>query len=144
MSLVPQQWAFAKCIAKLIPAAEALGFVLAGKELGRSKLEAWVNSQPAHSRMVIHLQNGLEVDYPDEVGGYGIQNSLHISDLAEDYAIFRDGVCLTCGATTPQLIATLKPLGDLWESLDPHCKWGGYFVHPRPDPDHFEWRPDPA
>lgn len=31
-----------------------------------------------------------------------------------------------------------KPLGDFWKSLDPRNRWGGDFVHPRPDSDHFE------
>ena len=43
----------------------------------------------------------------------------------KDFAIFKDGVCLTCGASTQQLLDTLRPLGTFWESLDPHCRWGG-------------------
>jgi hypothetical protein len=60
--------------------------------------------------------------------GRGIANSLHISRLAVDINLFRDGVYLTDSDD-------YQPLGLWWESLHPLCRWGGRFQ--KPDGNHF-------
>lgn len=52
--------------------------------------------------------------------GKGITNSLHCDKLAVDLHLFRDGAYLSSGAEH-------RPFGELWESLDPMCRWGGRF-----------------
>jgi hypothetical protein len=77
-------------------------------------------------------ENGYELTLGDayrdprlhgEVGekkGYGHPSSFHKVRKAIDLNLFKDGVYLT---TTE----AHSPLGELWESLDPRCTWGGRF-----------------
>lgn len=52
--------------------------------------------------------------------GYGHASSNHKQRLAVDFNLFKDGVFLM--GTEDH-----RPLGEFWESLDPLCKWGGFF-----------------
>lgn len=63
--------------------------------------------------------------------GYGARNSNHKLRLAIDLNLFRDGVYLS---RTEDHV----PLGNFWESLDPHCRWGGRYR----DGNHYEWVPE--
>lgn len=69
--------------------------------------------------------------YTGESKGYGARNSLHKLRLAVDLNLFKDGVWLR---TTNDH----RFLGVYWESLDPHCRWGGRFQ----DGNHYEWNPE--
>ncbi len=65
--------------------------------------------------------------------GRGIKNSLHPKRLAIDLNLFKDGKYLT---NSEDYIL----LGEYWESLSEgeiKCVWGGRFVGPRPDGNHF-------
>jgi hypothetical protein len=58
--------------------------------------------------------------------GKGIANSLHISRLAIDLNLFRNGTWLSKSED-------FLPLGEWWEKQDPLCRWGGRFG----DGNHF-------
>jgi hypothetical protein len=66
--------------------------------------------------------------------GRGISNSLHISNLAIDLLLFRNGKWLTNSED-------YLPLGEWWEKQDPLARWGGRFRdkygRPKPDGNHF-------
>jgi hypothetical protein len=60
--------------------------------------------------------------------GKGITKSLHISSLAIDLLLLKDGKVVHDSAK-------YEPLGRYWERLHPLCCWGGRFT--RPDGGHF-------
>lgn len=60
-------------------------------------------------------------------------NSRHLQRLAVDFNVFKNGVLIGDKAT-------IKPLGDYWESLDDENKWGGNFKS-LGDYGHFERTP---
>jgi len=60
--------------------------------------------------------------------GLGIANSLHISRLAIDLNLFKDGIMLTS-------VDAFAPLGIYWKNLATDCSWGGDFS--KPDVYHF-------
>lgn len=60
--------------------------------------------------------------------GSGISHSLHLSGLAVDLNLFKDGVWLT---TTEDH----RPLGEYWKSLRPENCWGGDFTNK--DGNHY-------
>lgn len=94
-------------------------------------MQAWINALPPHSNIHADIPNSTtDVHYTEEVGGRGISKSLHLSRLAADFNIFKDGGIVS----NPD---TLKPLGDYWQSLDPKNRWGGFFKT-RLDLPHFE------
>lgn len=97
MSLVAEQAAFLLDVAKLIQYAHEQGFVLTGGELYRSP-----------EQQAIYVQTGRSKT----------SNSLHLSRLAIDFNIFKDGVL----TGDKKLLA---PLGAYWESLHPLNSWGG-------------------
>jgi len=109
MSLVNEQWAFIKDIAKLIVKAEELGIVLTGGECYRP-----IEMQE------LYLKRGRTKTL----------KSNHLRRLAQDYNFFIDGqLCYD--------IAKLKPLGDYWESLHEYNRWGGNWSTFK-DVPHFE------
>lgn len=72
--------------------------------------------------------------------GKGIKDSLHCDRLAIDLNLFSsDGTYLTDAKS-------YEKFGTFWESLNPHNRWGGYFVSKYGgklvDLDHFERKPE--
>lgn len=59
-----------------------------------------------------------------------MKGSLHHNGLAADVLLYKDGVYLT---KTEDHTA----FGEYWESLHPHCKWGGHFR----DGNHYSFAP---
>lgn len=108
MTLREQQSLFIQLKAQFELWVFAQGWELTGKELLRTKLQADANA----------------------ASGAGISNSLHLLGLAQDYALFKDGMNLTG-------LEDWRPLGEKWESMHPMARWGGRFG----DADHFslEW-----
>ena len=90
--------------------------------------------------ILLLYQRGYKLTYGDayrdprahgEVGmkkAYGRSRSCHKSRLALDLNLFKDGEYLT---ETSQYLEA----GQLWESLDPRCRWGGRFD----DGNHFSF-----
>lgn len=134
MTLVDQQWKFLQHVAALIDFAATKGMVLTGDELERSEVEAYINSCPAGSSLTITSPTGESFHFAEAVGGKGIAKSLHRQRLAIDLNLIIDGALA-------RTVDDYRPLGEYWESLDPQNRWGGKFVHPRPDADHFERQP---
>ena len=58
------------------------------------------------------------------------ENSFHYKRLAIDLNLFKDGKFLT--ETKDH-----EPLGLFWESLSPHCTWGGRFKNT--DGNHYSY-----
>ena len=109
-NLIQKQQAFARLIASLITFAYAQGYKITLGEAYRTPEQAKWNA--AH--------------------GLGIANSLHISRLAMDFIVWKDGKMLTS-------FEDHKPLGEHWESLSTpglQCCWGGRF-HSIVDSGHF-------
>jgi hypothetical protein len=102
MTLRQKQSAFAKLVARLIWHAEEIGFEVTFGEAYRS---------PAEAKRLHEL-------------GIGTLNSLHISRLAIDLNLFKDGIYLSSTESH-------RPLGEWWESQsippDITCHWGGRF-----------------
>jgi len=102
MTLRQKQSAFAKLVASLIWKADDLGFEVTIGEVYRS---------PEEAKRLFDL-------------GKGILNSLHISKLAVDINLFRNGIYLSSTESH-------RPLGEWWEtkSIPPDiiCHWGGRF-----------------
>ncbi len=109
MSLVDEQAAFLVHAANLIQHAVSLGFVVTGGELYRTPEQQALHVKAGRSRTM---------------------QSKHLSRLAIDLNFFRDGQ-LTYDK------ATLQPVGDYWEALDPKNSWGGNWSR-FPDTPHFE------
>lgn len=106
MSLSEKQKLFTCLVAKLIEFAYAQGYSLTFGE-------AW---RPPETAAIYAKQ------------GKGIKNSLHTKRLAVDFNLFKGDVYLTKSED-------YRFLGEFWESLDPLCRWGGFFS--RPDGNHF-------
>ena len=106
MTLSEKQQLFARLFAGLIREALRQGFQLT---LG----EVWRPAETAR----LYAEKGI-----------GTPNSLHISRLAADINLFRDGQYLTRSED-------YVSLGVWWETRHPLCRWGGRFT--RPDGNHF-------
>lgn len=96
MSLVNDQHKFLQDAAKLIIHAGEQGFKVTAGELFRSP-----------EQQAIYVKTGRSKT----------QNSLHLSRLAIDINVFKNGKL--CGKEE------MKELGAFWESLDPLNSWGG-------------------
>lgn len=97
MSMIESQAAFLLDVCKLVQHATSLGFTLTAGELYRTP-----------EQQEIYLKTGRSQT----------MNSLHLSRLAVDFNIFRDGkLCYDR--------KVLAPLGAFWESLHPLNSWGG-------------------
>jgi hypothetical protein len=107
LTLGQKQRLFTRLVAKLIEHAYANGYELTFGEAYRTPEQAKLNA----------------------AGGSGIINSLHISRLAVDLNLFKDGKFLTTSEDH-------RPLGLFWKTLHPDCAWGGDF-RPRPDGNHY-------
>jgi hypothetical protein len=110
-SLVDAQWAFLKDVATLIQFIESEGDMATGGELQRTLYQQQENIRKGVSKTL---------------------NSLHLSKLAIDLAIFHDGLWL-------QDRDSLKKYGDFWQGLHPDNEWGGSWVS-FPDIPHFQRR----
>lgn len=107
LTLGQKQRLFTRLVAKLIERAYEMGYELTLGEAWRTPEQAKLNAQ----------------------GGSGISTSLHISRLAIDLNLFKDGKFLTTSDEH-------RPLGEYWKSLHELCRWGGDF-RPRPDGNHY-------
>jgi len=61
-------------------------------------------------------------------GPYGRRHSTHKRRLAIDLNLFFDGVYL-------QTTEDHRRVGEYWESLDPRCRWGGWYQ----DGNHYSF-----
>ena len=59
-----------------------------------------------------------------------MKNSLHHLGLAADLLLYRDGVYLS-------KTSDYKEVGEHWETMHQHCRWGGRFF----DGNHFSFAP---
>ena len=109
MSLVKEQATFLLDVCKLIEFATAQGFTVTGGELFRTA-----------EQQAIYIKTGRSKT----------MDSKHLKRCAIDLNFFKDGK-LTYD------VATLKPIGDFWESLDPKNNWGGNWKSFK-DVPHFE------
>lgn len=96
MSLRQSQSAFVSDVAKLIMYANKNGFELTAGEFFRSP-----------EQQAIYLKTGRTTT----------SNSLHLSRLAVDFNIFKNGQLCTKKEA--------EPLGAYWETLNPLNSWGG-------------------
>jgi len=116
MSLVREQAAFLKDVAKLITFAETQGFVVTGGELYRTAEQQDIYVKTGRSKTM---------------------NSNHLKRCAIDLNFFIDqngALALTYE------IDKLKPLGEYWEKLTPgKNSWGGNWSSFK-DVPHFERR----
>ena len=112
MTLSDHQWEFLKDSAVLVLFASRIsGYKLTGGDRRRSPEE--------QARLVA-------------AGKSKTLNSGHIKKLADDFALFIDGVY-------QQKTAAYGVLGDFWESLSEYNVWGGRW-ETFPDGNHFERR----
>jgi hypothetical protein len=97
------------------------------------ELIAWAYSQPGMQLTFGEAWRSPEQAALNAKTGAGIANSLHTQRLAVDLNLFLAGQFRTD-------VASYRPLGERWKTLDPLCRWGGDFS--RPDADHFsmEWQ----
>ena len=118
MSLVQSQHEFLHDVVELLSEAWSKGFIVTGGELYRTA-----------EQQQIYLDKGLSKTL----------NSRHLQRLAIDFNFFKIGLDhrLELVETKPKL----QGLGDYWEALDSHNKWGGNFLS-FPDLGHFERGPN--
>ena len=109
MSLVKEQAAFLRDVARLIEKATELGFDVTGGELYRTP-----------EQQDIYVRAGRSKTF----------NSMHLKRLAIDLYFFRNGVL----AFTKDEI---QQIGVEWEAMDPKNKWGGNWKSFK-DLPHFE------
>lgn len=105
-SVKEKRWLLTECLALLIFEAGRRGFKCAVDQVKRTQAEANANA----------------------ASGAGISNSLHLSGLAADVLLYRDGQYL-------DKTEDYKQLGEYWEQLHPLARWGGRFK--KPDGNHF-------
>lgn len=111
MSLVAEQWEFLKDFARLVEFCEKQGLVVTGGELWRT---------PEQQRVYV------------DTGRSQTMNSNHLKRLAVDLNFFKDGKLVYDDAT-------IRPVGEFWESLHAKNRWGGNW-HSFKDRPHFERR----
>lgn len=133
MKLIEEQFEFVKDVCKLISRAEELGYILTFGEAWRTGTQAWINSLPSDSTLIAIAPDSTKREFGAKIGGAGVLKSVHMSRLAVDFNIFT-----TKNPTRICTVEESKPLGDFWQSLNQKNKWGGNFIHPRPDAPHFE------
>lgn len=122
MSLSDKQWIFLQNIAKLIEYAKDNGYKLTGGELYRTEDQQWL------------YYNGYEINNGKLEKGIRkseTMNSKHLSRLAIDLNIFKDGV-LTYDYND------IEPLGLYWRSLHEDNDWGGFWKWK--DVPHFQMK----
>ena len=111
MALVAEQHAFLMDVCRLIAHAVREGFIVTGGELFRTMEQQRIYGETGRSTTM---------------------NSFHLKRLAIDLNCFKDGVLV-------QDKTALQPVGDFWEGLNPHNKWGGNW-NTLKDLLHFERR----
>lgn len=124
------QYACLVDFAKLVLKAVSLGIDFRPGEGVRTQLQAWANSLPPKTTITGGTEDNKEFHFWETVGGVGKSQSLHLSKLAYDLSIIKNG-------KISQDIEDYRALGDYWKSLDPKNRWGGEFTT-RSDPFHFE------
>ena len=112
MSLFNEQAAFLLDTCRLVVKATALGFTVAGRELGRTA-----------EQQKIYVQTGRSTT----------MNSNHLRNCAIDLYFMRDGALVYD-------VEALRPLGEYWKSMNPKNDWGGFWKSFKDCP-HFERRP---
>lgn len=125
MSMSDHQWEFLKDVAKLIEFAEKNGFKLTGGELYRTTPQQLMYFYGRTLKEV-----GGTVELVDDRRKSHTMQSNHQRRLAIDVNIFKNGK-LTYEKQE------LQAMGDYWESLSPHNRWGGNFIS-FTDTPHFE------
>ena len=113
MTLGQRQELFMRLLPRLIDHAHALGFDLRGGDLFRDAR--------------LHGAYGVQLEAAGEFTPYSSANSNHKNKCAIDLNLFKDGVYLT---TTKDH----QELGEFWDALDPHTRWGGAYD----DANHYE------
>jgi peptidoglycan L-alanyl-D-glutamate endopeptidase CwlK len=118
MSLVNEQAIFFNHVCMLRSYAVDKGFIVTGRELGRTK-----------EQQEIYVKNGLSKT----------ANSQHLNNTAIDLYFFK----MKSGKAEVILEKKeLQPIGDFWSSLDSKNQWGGNFKDksgkPFVDCPHFE------
>ena len=106
MTLSDKQWVFLQNLSLLIQYARARGYKLTGGELWRSRAAAAANAR----------------------SGLGIENSLHMLRLAQDFNLFK-------GSKFLEKSEDHRELGEFWKKLHPLNRWGGDFS--KPDGNHY-------
>lgn len=109
MSMFDEQDKFLSDVARLIHKAHEMGFKISAGEMWRTPEQQKIYVSTGRSKTMF---------------------SKHLDRLAFDLNFLKDGKL--CGDK-----ATLQPLGDWWESLDPKNRWGGNFKSILDCP-HFE------
>lgn len=133
MGLVSEQAKFLFDVGRLIAKIEESGLLATPGEMYRTDLQAWVNSRPSDSELIImHPDKSLH-RWTSKVGGVGSAASLHCRRLAVDFNFF-----IKNGEIPTSKRELLEPLGAFWESLDPKNRWGGNFKSRPGDVYHFE------
>jgi hypothetical protein len=112
MSLFTEQNAFTLDLARLIAQAAELGFQMSLREVQRTS-----------DQQAIYVKMGRSQT----------MESNHLRSCAGDLYFMRDGVLVMDKAS-------LQPLGDFWEALNPKNSWGGNWNSFK-DLPHFERRP---
>ena len=88
----------------------------------KAELIQWINSHPDWE-----VAEGRDFDELNEKLHHK-KGSLHYSGLADDLALYINGIYQT---TTE----AYREIGKKWESLDPDLRWGGDFS--KPDGNHI-------
>lgn len=109
--MVEKQAKFLLLISKFIPQATMLGYDITAGEFWRPEAVAKMYDKK----------------------GIGIKNSLHCQRLAADLNAFYNGEYLD--GSKDYHIPHLTKLGELWESLNEECAWGGRFS--KKDYNHY-------
>jgi hypothetical protein len=112
MSLFAEQAAFLLDMCRLVMKATELGFMVSGRELGRTA-----------EQQQIYVKTGRSTTMA----------SNHLRNCAVDLYFMRDGKLVMD-------VETLAPLGVYWQSLNPKNQWGGFWKSLK-DVPHFERRP---
>lgn len=105
MSLSDEQAAFFEDICKLRSHANSLGFKVTPGEFERTKEQQEIYFKTGRSKTL---------------------NSNHLRRLAADLNFFQGGIWIN-GLPKKEVLSTLGPLGEYWESLHPLNRWGGNF-----------------
>jgi hypothetical protein len=120
--LLERQFLFTKLLARFVLEVYARGHACKLRDLGLF--------EKRKSRWKVPFWDGMHSGTNTEFGG------LHYMQLASDVDLF---VWVAEGGNWRYITSTDHPawqsLGEFWEGLDPHCRWGGRFT--RADGNHL-------
>lgn len=124
-SLGQKQRRFARLIVKLLSEIYAAGYEVSFGEVKRSDEQAEINALGYSGRSrVCELVRGefplLSAKIDNNGKNNGVRNSTHTLQLAIDLNLFKDGKYLS-------QTEDHRKFGELWESYDADCRWGGRF-----------------